>query len=226
MALQIIPFEYSINTAYIIKDQGAILFDASYKGTAASFSKLLSDSGIRPEEIKLIVISHGDFDHAGGAKELQELTGAQIVMHEKDRDKLEKSVFHWPEGVTPWGKFSRALFKPMLSKKVAFPPARVDLVLDDRGLSLKEYGIPGKIVFTPGHTYGSISIVLDSGEAFVGCMAHNRAPFVFRPSLPIYAQDMELIKKSWKVVLDEGARTIYPGHGKPFPLEKIRKYLN
>jgi glyoxylase-like metal-dependent hydrolase (beta-lactamase superfamily II) len=226
MALQIIPFEYSINTAYIIKDQGAVLFDASFKGVAQSFSKLLSDSGIEPEEIKLIIISHGDFDHTGGAKELQELTGAKIVMHKMDRGNLENSIFHWPEGVNAWGKFSRALFKPMLKKKVAFPPAKVDIALDDHGLSLKEYGIPGEIVFTPGHTYGSISVLLDSGEAFVGCMAHNRAPFVFKPRLPIYAKDIELIKKSWKTLIDKGAKTIYPGHGKPFPLEKIRKYLN
>ncbi|MEN8202894.1 MAG: MBL fold metallo-hydrolase [Bacteroidota bacterium] len=226
MPLQIIPFQYSINTAYIIKDKGAVLFDASYKGAAKSFSKLLSKSGIEPDEIKLIIISHGDFDHAGGAKELQELTGAKIVMHEKDRENLENSVFHWPEGVTPWGKFSRALLKPMLKKKVAFPPAKVNISVGDQGLSLKEYGIPGKIVYTPGHTYGSISIILESGEAFIGCMAHNRFPFVFRPGLPIYAKDIELIKKSWKVVIDEGAQTIYPGHGKPFPLEKILQYLN
>jgi glyoxylase-like metal-dependent hydrolase (beta-lactamase superfamily II) len=226
MSLQIIPFQYSINTAYIIKDKGAVLFDASYQGAAETFSKLLSDSGIDPGEIKLIIISHGDFDHAGGAKELKELTGAKIVMHEKDRAYLEESVFHWPEGVTPWGKFSRALFKPMLKKKVAFPPMKVDIVLGDQGLSLKEYGIPGKIIYTPGHTYGSISVVLETGDAFVGCLAHNRPPFVLKPKLPIYAKDIEAIKKSWKVVIDQGAKTIYPGHGKPFPLEKILKYLN
>lgn len=226
MALQIIPFQQSINTAYIIKDQGAVLFDASYKGCATSFSKLLSDSGLQTEEIKLIIISHGDFDHAGGAKELQELTGAKIVMHEKDRENLENSVFHWPEGVTPWGKLSRAMFKPMLKKKVAFPPVKVDIVLDDQGLSLDEYGIQGKIVYTPGHTYGSISLVLDSGEAFIGCLAHNRPPFVLKPRLPIYAKDIEMIKKSWNVVINAGAQTIYPGHGKAFPLDKILKHLN
>jgi len=114
----------------------------------------------------------------------------------------------------------------MLKKKVAFPPAKVDIVLDDQGLSLNEYGIPGKIVYTPGHTYGSISVVLDSGDAFVGCLAHNRPPLVLKPRLPIYAKDIELIKKSWKVVINAGAQTIYPAHGKAFPLDKILKYLN
>ncbi len=114
----------------------------------------------------------------------------------------------------------------MLEKKLTLPPAKVDMVLDDQGLSLKEYGIDGKVIYTPGHTDGSISLVLESGEAFVGCMAHNRAPFVLRPKLPIYAKDIEQIKESWKVIMDQGASKIYPGHGKPFPLEKILKYLN
>jgi len=47
-----------------------------------------------------------------------------------------------------------------------------------------------------------------------------------KPKLPIYAKDIEQLKKSWKVVMDQGATKIYPGHGKPFPLEKILKYLN
>ena len=152
MALQIIPFQYSLNTCYIIKDRGAVLFDASYKGSGVSFSKLLSASNIQPEEIKLIIISHGDFDHAGGAKEISELTGAKIVMHQRDSENLEKAIFHWPEGVTPWGVVSRAMFKPLMKKKASFPAAKVDMVLDDQGLSIHEYGIAGKVIYTPGHT--------------------------------------------------------------------------
>ena len=98
--------------------------------------------------------------------------------------------------------------------------------MDDNDLSLKEYGLEGKIVYTPGHTYGSISVVLESGDAFVGCLAHNRPPFVFRPKLPIYAKNLELLKESWIKVINMGAATIYPGHGNSFPVEKITKYLN
>lgn len=226
MAIQIIPFHYSINTCYIIKDKGTVLFDASFNGCTASFTRLLKESNIDPEEIQLIIISHGDFDHAGGASELSKLTGAKIVMHQQDKDNLEKAIFHWPEGVTPWGIATRAMLKPMMKKKAAFPAAKVDIALGNQGLSLKKYGISGEVIYTPGHTYGSISLVLESGEAFVGCMAHNRPPFVLKPKLPIYAKDIELLKKSWKVLLDQGVTKIYPGHGKPFPPKKIFKYLN
>lgn len=226
MALQIIPFRTSINTAYILKDRGAVLVDAGYNDNARDFSHLLASHQIDPEDIQLILPTHGDFDHAGGAGTLRELTGAKIALHEKDRDIVEKGIFHWPHGVTPWGRVSRAMLLPFMKNKVCPPPTKVDLVLGDEGMSLKEYGIDGQVVYTPGHTYGSISVVLESGDAFVGCMAHNRPPFVLKPKLPIYALDIELLKESWAKIIKLGAETIWPGHGKPFPLERILKYLN
>ena len=150
----------------------------------------------------------------------------QIAIHDHDRENLEKGIFHWPEGVTVWGKLSRALLKPWLKKKTNIPTVKADIILDDKDLSLKEYGISGKIVYTPGHTFGSVCVLLDTGDAFIGCLAHNKVPFVLKPRLPIYANDIELLKESWKKVIDQGASTIYPSHGKSFPVERILKYLN
>ena len=226
MAQQIIPFRSSINTCYLIKDKGAILIDAGYPDLAQSFSKFLHQHEIEPGEIQLIVITHGDFDHVGGAKALKEMTGADIAIHDNDRRNMEEGIFHWPEGVTPWGRVSRAMFKPLMKAKVDFPPVKADLVLGDNDQSLEEFGIAGKIIFTPGHTYGSVSVLLDSGEAFIGCLAHNMVPFVLKPSLPIYAKDIGLLKESLKKVIDRGAEILYPGHGNPIPVEKMTKYLS
>jgi len=107
---KIIPFQSSLNTCYILKDKGAVLIDGAWPGEAPSFAKLLTESGIKPEEIRLIILTHGDFDHVGGAREIQELTGAKIVMHQKDSINLEKGIFHWPEGVTAWPKIKHRLY--------------------------------------------------------------------------------------------------------------------
>lgn len=222
----IIPFQSGINTCYILKENGAVLIDAGMPNSSQSFSELLSLSNMQAEEIRLIILTHGDFDHVGGASAIRELTGAKIVMHQKDSQNLEKGIFHWPEGVTTWGKISRGLLLPFVKLKKGFPPAKVDIILGDEGLSLNKYGIDGKIVYTPGHTYGSISVVLESGDAFVGCLAQNRAPFVFKPNFPIYAKDLELLKESWVKIINMGATTIHPGHGKSFPVDRIIKYLN
>jgi hydroxyacylglutathione hydrolase len=46
-------------------------------------------------------------------------------------------------------------------------------ILVDEEMDLLEFGVNGRIVHTPGHTSGSISLLLDSGEAFVGDLAIN-----------------------------------------------------
>jgi hydroxyacylglutathione hydrolase len=226
MSIQIIPFRNKINTCYLIKDRGAILIDAGYPDQSEVFRGFLLRNQVKPEEIKLIILTHGDFDHVGGAKELKEVTGAGIAIHDNDRRYLEEGIFHWPYGVTPWGKLTRTLFTPVIRKIASFPAVRADLVLGENDLSLEEFGIQGKIIHTPGHTSGSVSVLLDSGDAFVGCLAHNRAPFVLRPRLPIYADNIELLKESLRKIVQRGASTLYPGHGDPFPVRRILKYIN
>lgn len=80
-----------------------------------------------PDEIQLIILSRGDFDHAGGAKEILELTGAKIVM---------PRTYFW-------------LHQP-------------------------NSGV---------------------GGAIVGCLAHKCPPFVLKAKLPIYAKDIQQVKK-------------------------------
>jgi glyoxylase-like metal-dependent hydrolase (beta-lactamase superfamily II) len=224
MTPKIFTFKFGINSCYVIKDKGAIMIDGGPPNKRKAFLKQIKKFSIDPEEIQLMVLTHGDFDHVGSAKEIKESTGAQIAIHEKDKMNLEQGRFNWPKGVTTWGKFSRTIFYPIL-KRLKVPVAKADIVLGDEGLSLLEYGIEGKVIYTPGHTPGSVSVLLDSGEAFVGCLTHSGFPFRFKPALPIYADNIELIKESWRSLIEKGAKHIFPGHGKPFSVESIMKYV-
>ena len=108
---------------------------------------------------------------------------------------------------------------------VHIPRTNVGVVVGDEGLSLYEYGIKGKIIHTPGHSPGSISVLLDTGDALVGDLAVNIPPFHFKPGPPIFIDDLQQIGESWKLLLDSGAKRIYPAHGKPFSADIIRKVL-
>ena len=225
MPAEIYKLKFGINHCYIIKGKDAIMIDGGPPKSGKSFLKKLNSLSIRPDEIKLIVLTHGDFDHAGSAKEIKEITGARIAIHEYDRKNLEEARNNWPPGVTTWGKATHFVLYPLFMKLISFSPVKADIILHDEEFPLEQYGIKGRIIYTPGHTSGSVSVLLDSGEAFVGCLAHNGFPFTFHPVLPIYAEDIAEIKKSWDILIRQGAKMIYPGHGSPFPIEKILKYL-
>jgi glyoxylase-like metal-dependent hydrolase (beta-lactamase superfamily II) len=188
------------------------------------FRKYLKEYSIQPEEFKLMVLTQGDFDHVGSARPIKEFTGAQIAIHENDKPNLEEAIFNWPSGQNAYGKFFHTLFYPFV-KNTSFPSQKADITLTDDEFPLKDFGIEGKVICTPWYTQGSVSVLPDSGDAFVGCLTHRGFPFRRKPNLPIFADDLEQIKKSCKIVIKKGAKTIYPGHGKPFYVDEIKKYL-
>jgi glyoxylase-like metal-dependent hydrolase (beta-lactamase superfamily II) len=56
-------------------------------------------------------------------------------------------------------------------------------------------------------------------------MAMNKFPLRLSPGLPIFAEDLAQLMESWKKLLDQGAKTIYPSHGEPFSADVIRGAL-
>jgi hydroxyacylglutathione hydrolase len=224
MSVRIYPIGLGMDACYVIQEKGTIMIDGGFPGSARVFDKELEKIFIKPMDINLVILTHGHFDHIGSANTIREKTGARVALHQADKEQLEKDKMVWPPGVTPWGRLSRGLFKPLLSL-LPYELPQVDILLGDEGLSLEAYGISGRIIHTPGHSPGSVTVLLDTGDAFVGCMAQNSLPFCLKPRLPIYAQDIEKIKQSWGVLIAEGASTIYPGHGKPFSIEAIKDML-
>ncbi len=215
MATQIYPIRLGFDCCYVIRDQGAVLIDAGVQGQAGRFERTLERLGLRPGDIQLLVITHGHFDHVGSAKRIRDLTGAKIAMHLPDARWLEQSIHPRIHGVTPWGRFIAEPLNWHLPF-MRFEPAPVDILLDDTDQSLNDYGIRGKIVFTPGHTAGSVSVLLEGGEAFVGDLAMNRIPLRLSPGPPVLAENMRQVMESWGKLLSAGARVIYPAHGRPF----------
>jgi len=212
------------DNCYILRGRFCILIDGGSLGQGDNFRKNIQKLAMKPEEIKLIVLTHGHWDHIGSAADIKDISGARIAMHRWEKDVLEKSLQPTPPGGTLWGQilvWLISLCKPFSH----ISPAKVDIILGDEDVSLAEYGIAGRIIHTPGHSAGSVSVLLDSGEAFVGDLAMAGFPLRFSPGLPILAENMEQVRKSWQKLLSAGAETIYPAHGKPFSADIIRRTL-
>jgi len=223
MNLEIHPISFGMVSSYLLKGDGCVLVDAGTPGQTKTFLRQLGKFRVQPEEIDLVVCTHGHMDHIGNARDIKALTGAQLAIHKRECGWLESGISPLPPGTTPLGKLLSFLGQHI--PPITTPPAIPDILIDDDGISLAEYGIQGEVVYTPGHTLGSVSLLLEDGSAFVGDLAMSARFMRLTPGLPIFAEDLDLVKRSWCKLLDLGAETIYPAHGKPFSTDIFRKMV-
>ncbi len=224
MGLNIYPIKLGFDHCYIIRGEKTVMIDGGSPKQVKQFEKGLARLSVKPEEIKLIIMTHGHWDHIANAKEIKTITGAKIVMHRAEKEWLEKGLKPMPPGISNWGQIMKSLIT-MFLPLVRIPATTVDITIGDEGLPLDAYRIPGRIIYTPGHSDGSVSVLLETGEAFVGDMAMNGLPMRLGPGLPIFAEDLARLKQSWRSLLDQGVKTIYPAHGEPFSADIIRKVI-
>src|SRR5512136_2995356 len=144
MNINIFPIPMMVDTIYAIKGEGVILIDGGDPRKIENFMRALERAAINPHEIKLIILTHGHWDHIGSAKDIQALTSARILLHEKDMHFLDDVHPSQPPGFTLWGKIIIEGLK-LYTSNLHIPIFKVDIVAGDNEISLAEYGIPGKV---------------------------------------------------------------------------------
>lgn len=223
MEVTISRIALGLGACYLIRHEGAILVDCGYPGRGGAFRRALSALGVSPGDVGLIVLTHGHADHVGSASEIAAMTGAKVAIHHADGPWLESGH---SAPVRLVGALGRR-FSPVATRifsALPFRPLRADVIIGDEGLSLEPYGVPGEVLHTPGHTAGSISVVLRDGSAIVGDLAMGGLPPLRRhPGVPYVAEDLGLIAASWRLLLGRGIRAVYPGHGRPFAADDMRR---
>jgi len=138
-------------TAFLLTGpQGHVLIDGGYPESAPMIVQSMAKLGFRITDVKVLLNSHAHFDHAGGLKELQEASGAELWVSEGDADAVASGGVHDPSATF-------LPFKLLASLHIFnFPAARVDHRFED-GATIRLGPIALTAHVTPGHTRGCTS---------------------------------------------------------------------
>ena len=207
----------SANAFFIPSDQGGVLVDAGNAHKITQLKSVLHAHEYSLGDIRHIILTHTHHDHVGSLAELKKRTGASIIVHETEANFLRLGRSPLPKGTTAYAKALVVLGR--VARVGAFTPIAPDILMT-HSLDLTDIGIDGYVLHTPGHTEGSMSVILNNGVAFVGDTLFNIQP---ESVYPPFANDAESLLKSWQVLYETKCNKFYPAHGKPIKREKFRR---
>lgn len=214
------------NSKFILFDTGGHLFmDKTFSNRREELEKKLDTYGCTPNNLSLIVLTHGDNDHATNAAFLRKKFNTKIAMHSADVElvknpSLEKALENSNYNYFLYKIVFRLIKNKLknLTKKILneFESFNPDIIVND-GDSLLQYGFHCKVLHLPGHTPGSIGILTEGGDIIVGDTLAN----IKKPTAAPNAANFELLNKSINKLKTMDIKTVYPGHGTPFNITSI-----
>ncbi len=204
------PFILNVTVnCYLIKTaEGFVLIDTAKAGQRKTIERELEQAGCKHGDLKLIILTHGDFDHCGNAAYLRETYGAPIMMHKADIGMVEQGDMFWNRNQPNILVKSITGLLFHLSDEDRFDP---DFYLAE-GDDLAKFGFDAQVIELPGHSQGSIGLLTADGDLFCGDLLGN----VDHPVIWSIMDNPEVAQASVDKLMHKPIRRVYPGHGKPF----------
>lgn len=138
---------------------GLIMIDTGYPNMREQILHSMKTLGLNPEDLRIILLSHGHYDHTGSAREYRELFGAKIYIGRPDNDIIN-------------GKRDLSWAKELGYDRL--PDFDADVLLDD-GDTIELGNTSIRCLIKPGHTEGTIAMFFDTEHEGkrVSCAMHG-----------------------------------------------------
>jgi glyoxylase-like metal-dependent hydrolase (beta-lactamase superfamily II) len=184
-----------------------ILVDTSPGSRWKKLDRRLGQLGVG--RLDALVLTHAHYDHAGSAARLQEKYEAKVIAHIAEGPCLARGENNAIAGTNALARFILASFGKLFARRARYEPCRPDIQIDP-AFDLREFGFKASVLHTPGHSPGSISVIVDDEIALVGDAMFGISP---KSVFPPFAADAGQTIKSWGKLLATKCRLFLPAHG-------------
>ena len=175
------------NCYYVEGKNGSILVDTDWAGTLQACYKRIKELDIT--KIDYLLITHYHPDHMGIAQEIIDNMNAKLLVID-----IQKDYLHCSDKI--FEKDKKSKFTPINTEPLI-------ISCEESRKFLSVLGIDGEIIYTPGHSDDSISLILDDGIAIVGDLYDLNSASAFND---------DKINNSWKSILSHNISKICYGH--------------
>lgn len=233
MHRKLITISSGKTNCYLIQaDEGYLLIDTGYEKDYIKFLRELDKNEIKVSEVNYLLLTHHHDDHAGFVNKILKDSELIIIAHEKAKELLKSGENDTTRGGGIINKRMYYLFKfgqKYISNlfELTFPPVSLrdkDILIKGNNENvLKEIGVNAEIIYTPGHSIDSISVLFDREIIFCGDAAMSWPLWAGIKYHTIFITDVDEYYRSWEKIIESGAQKVYPSHGKPFNVNKLKE---
>lgn len=220
--MKITTITISYNNCYILQldEETNVLIDTGSKLHKTKFYHALEENHIPLSSIKFIVITHVHADHTGLLRELLEKTKAVLIYNDKGKQRLEAGKNNLDVFVSDYLALILLKISSLFVETLqCFPNVVTEKYKNFDSQPLIENGI--EFIKLNGHTSSDVGIKVGS-DLFCGDVCMNTP--LNHKYFPLLCENKFELMKSWeKIIYDNDIITIYPGHGKPFPKNNLKK---
>lgn len=208
-----------IVAAYLVDtDEGVTVIDAGLAGHWSDLIAELAGMGRSLDDIRGVVLTHGDTDHIGFAERLRRERGVPVYVHEADAARARGQV----KSKAAWGHIklgATAGFVWYAMRKGGFRTTYLTEVVSVHDGDV--LGLPGapRVIVLPGHSPGSIAVHVPVADAvFVGDGMTTRHVLTGRrgPQPAPFTDDPQQALASLSQLQGVSATWVLPGHGTPW----------
>ncbi|MGH1539347.1 MAG: MBL fold metallo-hydrolase [Arenicella sp.] len=224
--IPVFPFGM-INAFLLVNPKGCILIDTGLPDTEEKVESVLKRLNLSFSNINLIIITHAHIDHAGNAAKIKALSGAPVLAHKGDLPYfLGEKKMHFCS--TGW--FGKLFHKTGAIQK-PYEKFEPDILLTSQDdFYLNDYGVDGKVISTPGHTDGSISVLIENNQAVVGDLISSGILLggiirTNKAKRPPFEDNPLQVSQELQSIADTGVDIFFMGHGGPLPQEEVLRHI-
>lgn len=202
----------------VITPEGVTVIDAGLPGHWRDLLAELDSAGRTLDDIRGVVLTHGDSDHVGFAERLHRDHGVPVYIHPADVNRARGGAK--PATARPSMRPGPLLgFVVYSLRKGGMRPTWLTEVVEIRdGETLELPGSP-QIIGLPGHSEGSIAVYVPMADAvFVGDGLTTRHVLTGAkgPGPAPFTDDPDQAITSLRAIVATGAKWVLPGHGAPW----------
>ncbi len=203
--------------AYLIQDhQDIMLIDTGHRRTFSTLNRNIGKI-VDGKSINYLVLTHTHYDHCGNAASIKESYGAKVIVNSKEAEFLKDGSTPLPRGTNLFTYVLSNLGNKHATSWYLYNAVVADVEIID------SYAINNnvKIISTPGHSKGSVTVVVKDQYAIVGdALFGSPRGSIF----PQFADEKIQLLDTWRVLLNNtDCHTFLPGHGKPITRDRLEK---